>query len=638
MQQERIDARPQRSQANRSPLSAVAFAFVFGFGALFAAEGSAADRAKPLAAGQSCESSKARPRCAAAPTRQHPAKWKDLAAHSTLAPDDVLRYRRIFDLQRAGDITGADREIAKLNDATLLGHVLYERYIERKDYQASYAELHEWLERYADQPGATEIYALALKRKPRKESGPRRPVVASSRESGEGWDGLNVDGEVAARHSSDAKVSALFTEASSALKADAPEKALALVDSPEIKGPLHRVDRDRLRSAVAAYWFYAGEDRRAFELAAASAARSGEQAPRARWIAGMAAWRLGMLDQAARHFEALALSRRTSSWTASAAAYWAARAHLRNRSPQKVTIWLEQAARFPYTFYGMVARRTLGLDLEFQWDLPELSHEHQQAIAAYPAGVRALALIAAGQKERAEQELARIDPKGDAVLTQALLAVAEHGGMPALTIKIANAFRDQDGGPFDAGLYPIPPWKPKGGFSVDRALVYALMRQESRFNPQARSSAGAAGLMQLMPDTAAQMKGARRLTDGGRKDLFDPSVNVDLGHRYLRTLLGDPDVGGNLFLLVTAYNGGPANAARWRKSINDGGDPLLFIESIPFGETRAFIERVMANYWMYRTRLGLPTRSLSAIASGEWPLYDRPEDPMFQIVRYEPTR
>ncbi len=80
-------------------------------------------------------------------------------------------------------------------------------------------------------------------------------------------------------------------------------------------------------------------------------------------------------------------------------------------------------------------------------------------------------------------------------------------------------------------------------------------------------------------------------------------------------------MGGDLFRLTTAYNGGPGNLSKWQRQMDYPGDPLMFIESLPSRETRLFIERVLANLWIYRARLGQPAPSLDGIASGDWPLY-----------------
>jgi hypothetical protein len=132
--------------------------------------------------------------------------------------------------------------------------------------------------------------------------------------------------------------------------------------------------------------------------------------------------------------------------------------------------------------------------------------------------------------------------------------------------------------------------------------------------------------MQLMPATAAAMDS--RTFRGRLELLLEPEVNVTLGQRYLRHLLDEPLVSGELVRLTAAYNGGIGNLSRWKRLQDNRGekreDALLFIESLPSAETRHFIARVLYSYWMYTERLGQPNPSLDQLAQGEWPLYQQP--------------
>ncbi|MEQ9349048.1 MAG: lytic transglycosylase domain-containing protein, partial [Alphaproteobacteria bacterium] len=154
-----------------------------------------------------------------------------------------------------------------------------------------------------------------------------------------------------------------------------------------------------------------------------------------------------------------------------------------------------------------------------------------------------------------------------------------------------------------------------------RALILAFARQESGFNTDARSPAGALGLMQLMPATARYIGRDRSLRGDGLDRLSEPDLNLELGQRYIQYLQANDAVGDNLFMLTAAYNGGPGNLRRWVQAADFRNDPLLFIESIPSRETRIFIERVLANLWIYRQRMGQSNPSLDAIAAGVWPAY-----------------
>ena len=167
-------------------------------------------------------------------------------------------------------------------------------------------------------------------------------------------------------------------------------------------------------------------------------------------------------------------------------------------------------------------------------------------------------------------------------------------------------------------MYPLPPWQPSGGFTIDRALVYGFMRQESAFSPGARSRVGAMGLMQLMPSTA-RLVATKYVPDQAGANAWEPATNIALGQAYIGQLLDSVD--NNLVRTAAGYNGGPGNVIKWDGTLNADQDPLLYIASIPLHETRDFVQRVLANYWIYQIRLGEPTPSLDQIAAHEWPRY-----------------
>jgi soluble lytic murein transglycosylase-like protein len=127
--------------------------------------------------------------------------------------------------------------------------------------------------------------------------------------------------------------------------------------------------------------------------------------------------------------------------------------------------------------------------------------------------------------------------------------------------------------------------------------------------------------MQLMPETAKLVSGEKKPA------LRDPETSIGIGQKYIASLLKTDTVGNNLFMLAAAYNAGPGNLQKWKSaSRHVDDDPLFFIESLPSRETRLFIERVMANYWIYQNRLGQSTATLDAVASGASPIYDRQDN------------
>jgi soluble lytic murein transglycosylase-like protein len=158
---------------------------------------------------------------------------------------------------------------------------------------------------------------------------------------------------------------------------------------------------------------------------------------------------------------------------------------------------------------------------------------------------------------------------------------------------------------------------PASGYKVEQALLFAIMRQESKFNPNAAGSGGARGLMQLMPATAHAMARSIKLSGS----IASPAVNMALGQQYLQSLMDTDSVGNNLVFLLVAYNAGPVVLEKWQDTIAYNQDPLLFIESIPYGVTRDYVVNVIGNYWVYSELFGNNNPSLAMVAKGGWPLY-----------------
>lgn len=543
-----------------------------------------------------------------------------------LSLGDAALYRRIFAHQDRADWAAADRDIARLRDKRLLGHVLADRYRHPR-YRTSFHELHHWLGLYADLPDAVQMHKLAEARRPKGDKTVlNRPAAESA---GPPWLGdetiipteappLNrKNGGTDSWLTANVKASVRATLRSGDLAG-----AESLLHGRDAAALLSAADFDQLRAQIAAGHFAAGSDDQAYRLANSSVERSGGAVTRASWIAGLAAWRQDRLEGARKHFEALATTPNASSWEVASGAFWAARVHMRQNRMAKFNEWMERAAEHPRTFYGLLARHVLGLPSGFNWGTPPLSTVELNALMRSPGAQRALSLVQIGESERAEAELRRLYGTNGLGLNRVLLAIALRANMPGLALRLGRELAEIEGHRHDAAFYPIPRWTPKGGYTVDRALIFAFMRQESAFNPWAESPAGAKGLMQLMPQTAAAMddRGLRTVSD-----IFDPEVNVTLGQRYIKHLLDHEIVGSDLIRLAAAYNGGPGNLSKWKRDQDSRGqsrdDALVFIESLPSPETRHFITRVLFNYWIYSERLGLPLPSLVKLAEGDWPTY-----------------
>jgi soluble lytic murein transglycosylase-like protein len=489
--------------------------------------------------------------------------------HFGLSPRDLMLYRRAFAAIENSDWATVDETLPHIQDRRLVGHLRAARYLS-PSIETPFADLRAWLDVYGDLPEADDVYQLAETKKP-KDSYLPRPHTGQPADNDAGGAGDDMGS----------------TE-------------------PRTAAGEHASAR-----------FYAADDKGALAEATRAIAALGDKATRSHWIAGLAAWRMGDLGEAGKHFTTLALSRSASGWMQAAGAYWAGRVDERNGAPSAAK-WFGNASRFPTTFYGMLAQRKLGLDIAQEVSAASLTAGHLDALADTPAGYRAVALLELGRRDLAAQELERIDADGNPKLEEAVIVVADAAHLSDFSSSLAERIaRPADNA---STYYPIPRWQPRSGFHVDPALLFAVARQESRFHPDVVNPSGAAGLMQLMPGTANQM------AHGRPGSLLDPSTNLELGQRLITTLMQDPNVGENLMLLAIAYNGGAGTPARLQKLV-DHDDPLLAVESVSKTETRTFIKNVLANYWIYRARLGGDTSSLTELAEGRWPLYrwDQPD-------------
>ncbi len=532
-----------------------------------------------------------------------------------LPAEDVQTYQKLFELQSLKQWQLADREISRLKSTLLLGHVKAQRLLSPA-YKAKPQEFKDWLAAYPDLPMADDVYELA-KQKGIKGRAPKRGFLTGVGHRGSQgdptWEETDVDSGAGLSKKDRAKLADLKSRVRRLIKDDDLDGARALIAGPDSARLFSRADADQMKTLVAAALYAQGRDEEALAAAEEAAERSGDKLPQAHWVAGLANWRLGRFEEARPHFETMA-NRKGSSWMISAAAYWAARANLVTRRPETVNHWLEIAADYSRTFYGVLAAKALGRKVSYAWEARPFTDSDADLLTRVEGGKRALALLQLGDKVGAEEELRKLQPRATPALAQSMLALAGTAGLPELALRLGGIVAAQDGRFHDNAAFPLPDWRPAGGWRVDKALVFAFVRQESGFNPQAKSPAGAIGLMQLMPATARAM--------GGSGDLTKPSANLALGQKYLRKLLEEPAVGGNLFHLAAAYNSGPGNLTRWLANVKHNDDPLLFIESIPSRETRAFVEQVMTNLWVYRDRMGQPSPSLDAIVAGGWPMYD----------------
>jgi len=415
---------------------------------------------------------------------------------------------------------------------------------------------------------------------------------------------------------SDAAAAELSVAMQPLIKEDRGPEAEALVDSKAaLLTPEALVE---WRQRVAWIYYAAGDDASARRLAALAQTGSGEWAAQADWVGGLAAWRSKDFVAASANFANVA-RRAPDTDMRAAGLYWASRADIASGRPDLVQARLQSAAQFDETFYGQLARQALGISARPTPAGERTTAEDWHELSRRPNVRVAAALVEIGESDLADQVIRQQAKIGDRAEYAALTRLAGRLDLPAAQLWLSHNC-PQGTQPLMAARYPTPNWTPDGGWRVDKALVYAHALQESRFRAAVVSPAGAYGLMQIMPAAATDYS-RERGTTVDRAALTRPSTNIEVGQRHLEKLRDMGVTGGLLPKVIAAYNAGPLPVSVWNAQARDGGDPLLYIESIPYWETRGYVMTVLRNYWMYEGKAGKPSASRAALAQGLWPKF-----------------
>ncbi|KEO91589.1 lytic murein transglycosylase [Erythrobacter longus] len=404
-----------------------------------------------------------------------------------------------------------------------------------------------------------------------------------------------------------------------AIKNDDPMSAYTQLQ--EAEPYLSAEARAEWRQRVAWSFYIENDDQNALALAQMVAEGSGAWVAEGEWVAGLAAWRLGSCQEAADAF-ARAADRSTNAELTSAAHYWAHRSLVRCREPGAAQAHLENAARYDETLYGLLAVDQLGIEVASSAPAQPLSSQEWGAIADR-ANIRiTAALTEIGRPALADEVLRHEARIGRAQDYYSVAKLARTLGLPSTQLFMANyAPRGYRADP--ALRFPVAHWQPRTGWRVDPSLAFAHALQESNFRAGAVSPANARGLMQIMPGTARDHNRSLNL-GASYADLNDPEVNLAYGQQHLEMLRDSGATQGLLPKIMAAYNAGLTPVSRWNYEINDQGDPLLWMESIPYWETRGYVAIVMRNYWMYERAAGVPSPSRRALAQGQWPTFPMP--------------
>ncbi len=526
-----------------------------------------------------------------------------------LSDEDRAFYAEVFRQIDAENWAQVDYMLAQKPDGMLTQLALAEYYLAPTSPKIELPALNAWLSRGTDLPQAGQIGRLALKRG--LESAPSLPStqrLVSIRAPEKRTRPRSVgDGSMP-----ESIASAILERITN----DDPGGARLLLDG--VDAGLSSSARAEWRQRVAWSYYIENDDNNALNLARNVAnGGTGPWVAEGWWVAGLAAWRLSNCEMAADGFTRAAQTADNQELRA-AAHYWAARSFTRCRQPEEAAPALRRAAGYSETLYGMLAAEQLGMRLPPIQSGTGFDRGDWNALAGNPNIRTAVALTEIGREGLADEVLRHQAQIGSPQQYQPLARLARTLGLPGT--QLAMAYNAPPGTkPDSATRYPLTRWQPVDGWRVDPALAFAHTLQESRFQPEAVSPAGAVGLMQIMPITARHHAGLG--LGQSTSALQDPPTNMSYGQRHLEMLRDSSGTQGLLPKIMAAYNAGLSPVQRWNSEINAQGDPLLWMESIPYWETRAYVAIVTTNYWMYQRQMGRDSDAREAYAQNLWPRF-----------------
>lgn len=362
------------------------------------------------------------------------------------------------------------------------------------------------------------------------------------------------------------------------------------------------------RADLARILMRAGKYKTAYAVASRHHLTAGNDLADLSFVSGFIALRHLNDPQAALQHFAVLESAVVTGISVARAQYWLARSYEAMGDGASARARYEAAAQHQTAFYGLLAAERLGLSLD-----PALVNVGQaqptwRSAAFAKSSVLAAArlLLSAGDRTLAKRFFLHLAESLDNADLAALADLALRLDEPHIALLVAKTAAER-GLILPRAYYPLPDFIPDN-LPVSRALALAITRRESEFDPGAQSSVGARGLMQVMPDTAAEV--ARRLGESSSAARLtqDPAFNVRMGSAYLAELVDK--FGPALALVAAGYNAGPSRPATWIEEYGDprsggagGVDVVDWIETIPFTETRTYVMRVAESTLIYRARL-----------------------------------
>lgn len=539
---------------------------------------------------------------------------KDVPA--ILSDNDVHLYKKMFKLQRNRQRTQVAKLVPQLNSNTLMGHLIAVRLLHPYT-KTPYTDLKKWLDKYSDHSPAEQVYTLANMKRPRKTSVAMHAKPDVMKASIARYS--DPDRYASKPVAKTKKRQALLRKLKRYRQNQYYTKAMRILDQSATKKMLGEHTWEQVGVKLARAMMQDGYDKIAEKMSRIIISKIAKPRPEALWIAGFTAYKQGKKKTASGVFRKLAYGVSHNSRYFAQGAWWAAKTYEELERDSMAQVFYNLAAQDPHSFYGQMAVERKGRDASMKWKEPRMRMKDRNFLFNDPVIRRVIALVQVGEHGLAQQEMKLLHERVPYDMDESLLALTTQLKLPNPSMTLARNLKEQ-GKVFLSGLYPeiSGDWAPRGGYNVDKALLRAVSRQESAFNPYVVSRAGARGLMQLMPNTAKYIRKKQNRPVYSKSALLQPSVNMMLGQDYLGYL--EKNLDGNLVHMISAYNAGPGNVRKWMNKGMGGNDPIFFIESIPFKETKGYVKKVFANLWMYRQRYQENKPTLTAMSQNLWPI------------------
>lgn len=399
-----------------------------------------------------------------------------------------------------------------------------------------------------------------------------------------------------------------------------------------------------------------GDPESTLELARMAISNTHGKDATASFLTGLALWEKKAYRESIPFFEQATSIPYAPDDIQASSMFWTARAYGKARHNFLERLWLEKTAIFfPNTFYGFLALAKLDSNAILDGDrktIPQLwetfsntplynlacknlKQEDINNLSRLPEGSYFFALLQLGERNAAEKLLLNLWSNTHNVnLNHSFLIIAKAAALKHAQEEIAKSIQNNQNAYERRYDLPMPNLMPQSGFIIDPALIYALVRVESNFNPRVKSGADARGLMQIQPVTAdfitsSSMRHPNYWYRHHPNSLFSPQTNLSLGQDYVQYLAKlsrhveyHKTPGGDIIRILASYNAGPAALEQW-ENLTDSptDDPILFVELLPNKETHDYVRKTLTYLWRYAAKMRITTPSLFSLSQGIWPSF-----------------